>query len=203
MLTLVLVRHGATAWNENAYCQGRKDVPLSALGKKQVTLLKEAQSGLVFDRAYASPLGRALETARLLGYEPDVLDDLAEIDRGHWEGHPMDEVKRRWGKLYRSWYEDPAGLVLPGGEAFDDFWVRAQRALDAVCTAADGRVLVCAHKAINRAIIARALGMKTAEVWPIPQPQASRSVLVLEAGSWRAEALGSADHLPEDLRSEN
>ena len=112
--TLVLVRHAATAWNENRYCQGRKDVPLSPTGRRQVALLREALQGLAFDRAYASPLSRAQETARLLGQEPRVLDDLTEIDRGHWEGHPPDEIVRRWGKLHKAWlrYHDPENWEL-------------------------------------------------------------------------------------------
>jgi len=203
VLELYLVRHGATSWNESGYCQGRKDVPLSEGGRTQAALLRDALCGVDFDHAYASPLCRAKETARILGAEPEILEDLYEIDRGHWEGHPMDEVKRRWGKLYQAWYADPAGHEMPGGESFDEFWERAQRALDAVSRHESGRVLVCGHKAINRAMIARALNMPTSKVWPIPQPQLGLSIIVREAGVWRAEKLGDASHLPDKLRSES
>ena len=115
----------------------------------------------------------------------------------------MDEVKRRWGKLYKAWYADPVGHGMPGGESFDDFWERARRAFEAVSVGDSGRVLVCGHKAINRAMIARALNMATSEVWPIPQPQLGLSVIVRENGEWRAERLGDASHLPETLRSES
>ena len=52
-----------------------------------------------------------VETARLLGCEPEILPDLIEIDRGHWEGHEGPEIKRRWGNLWSRWYDDPAGLA--------------------------------------------------------------------------------------------
>jgi broad specificity phosphatase PhoE len=198
--TLVLVRHAATSWNESEYCQGHRDVPLSATGRRQVALLREALAELAFDRVYASPLSRARETARLLGREPRVLDDLTEIDRGHWEGHPPDEIRRRWGKLARAWYDDPTGLAMPGGEEFDALWVRAQRVLDLIASAGGRSVLACGHKAINRVIIARALGRPAKGVWAIPQPQACRTVLQRGPEGWRAEVIGDVAHLPAGLR---
>jgi broad specificity phosphatase PhoE len=104
--TLILVRHGATNWNASHFCQGHKDVALNETGRRQIELLQRALSGYEIDRAFASPLQRAQETCRILGPEPAVLDDLIEIDRGHWEGHEMEEIRRRWGKFVaskRSW----------------------------------------------------------------------------------------------------
>jgi len=199
MSTLLLVRHGATSWNASHYCQGHKDVPLSDEGRRQVELLKDALSSYAVDRALASPLQRAIETARILGHEPEIVDDLVEIDRGHWEGHPMDEIRRRWGKLAKGWYDDPKGLAMPGGEAFDDLWERAGRLAERLD--AGGITLACAHKAINRALVARLLGRPTKGVWDIPAPQASLTVLVREDGGWRAERVGDVSHLPEELRS--
>jgi broad specificity phosphatase PhoE len=198
--TLILVRHGATNWNASHFCQGHKDVPLNADGRRQIELLREALAGYAVDRAFASPLQRAQETARILGHEPTVLDDLIEIDRGHWEGHEMDEIRRRWGKLARQWYDDPKGLAMPGGEAFDDLWERAGRLETQL--AGDGVTLACAHKAINRVLIARLLRRPTKGVWQIPAPQGSCSILVEEGGVWRAERIGDVSHLPAELRSD-
>jgi len=203
VLTLVLVRHAATAWNENGYCQGRRDVGLSARGREQVGLLRTALEGLAFDRVYASPLSRAVETARLLGHEPVLLPDLAEIDRGHWEGHEPEEIRRRWGKLHKAWYDDPKGLAMPGGEAFDDLWERAGRVLARVQADGGRNVLACGHKAINRVILARALARPSRGVWQIPQPQACRSVLRLDGGAWQADLVGDDAHLPAGMRSES
>jgi len=208
METMVLVRHGATSWNENNYCQGRKDVRLSAAGKRQVGHLRMELEDFRFDRAFSSPLSRAVETARALGLEPEILPDLIEIDRGHWEGHEMAEVRRRWGKLVKQWYDDPAGLALPGGEAFDDLWARAGRVLERLEADEAETVLVCAHKAINRVLIARATGRPTKGVWDIPQWQACYSVLHHRPGAgdgaaWTAETVGRTEHLPSGLRSES
>jgi len=201
-LAVVLVRHGATAWNENRYCQGRRDVPLSARGRMQAGHLRDALSGVRFARAFSSPLVRAVETARTIGVEPAILPDLVELDRGHWEGHPMDEVRRRWVKLHEAWYRDPTGLAMPGGEAFDALWERAARVLETL-RGPGGPVLASGHKAINRAIVARALGRTPRDVWAIAQPQACRTLLLLSGDRWTAETIGDASHLPEPLRSED
>jgi broad specificity phosphatase PhoE len=199
---LYVVRHGATAWNENGYCQGRKDVPLSPTGRDQAALLRERLRGTRFDRVFSSPLARARETASIVaGRDPEILPDLNELDRGHWEGHPMDEVKRRWGKLHEEWYRDPSGLAMPGGESFTGLWERAGRVLAHVEGLPEGTFLLVGHKATNRAILARALGKPAKEVWSIPQPQACLSVLRKEGG-WSAVMLGDAAHLPEPLRSD-
>ncbi|MFQ5845638.1 MAG: histidine phosphatase family protein [Planctomycetota bacterium] len=203
MTTLVLVRHGATAWNDNRYCQGRKDVALSARGRAQAKLLGAALRAFEFDRILCSPLSRAIETLRIAGYEGETVPDLVEIDRGHWEGHAMEEVRRRWGRLCRRWYEDPRGLTLPGGEAFDAFWERAGGVWDRLRTDPAGPRLVAGHKATNRALLARALGRLPPEVWGISQPQAGLSVLVRAGEGWRADRLGDVSHLPPEYRADS
>ncbi len=215
MQTLLLGRHGATSWNESGYCQGRRDVPLSAVGRRQAAALRGAIGPSAPDRVYASPLARAIETARIAcGSEPVPLPDLAEIDRGHWEGHEVAEIRRRWGRLHASWYDDPAGLAMPGGERFDDLWARAGKVLDlfaallaelsaSATEGAAATLFACGHKAINRALIARALGRPTRGVWQIPQPQACLTVLVREGDGWRAERIADVAHLSPDLRSDS
>jgi len=199
--TLVLVRHGATAWNASGYCQGHKDVALSDTGKRQVELLREELSDYSFDRAYASPLLRARQTAQGIGYEPEVLPELIEIDRGHWEGHGPDEIQRRWGKLHKQWYVDPAGLGMPGGEAFDDLWARAGRVAAQLEQGPGEKVLAAAHKAFNRVLIAVMTGLPSRGVWQIPQPQACCNVLVRSGDGWTATRVGDVSHLPPELRS--
>jgi phosphoserine phosphatase len=201
-MRLTLVRHGATAWNEDGLCLGRRDIPLSATGRRQAECLRAALSGERFDRVFSSPLSRAVETARLLGHEPEILDDLAEIDRGAWEGLLPDAIRKRDAALHARWYDDPKGLAMPGGEAFDHLWERAGRAL-AFLSKASGRVLAVGHRALNRVLIARALGRDSKGVWGIAQPQACRTVLVGEKGRFRAELTGDVAHLPPELRSDS
>lgn len=201
-MRLLLARHGATEWNEGRRCLGRTDIPLSAAGRRQAEHLRAALSGERFDRVFSSPLLRAVETARLLGHEPEILPDLAEIDRGAWEGLLEGAIRARDPAFHARWYDDPRGLAMPGGEAFDDLWERAGRSL-AFLEKAGGTVLAVGHRATNRVLIARALGRDSKGVWGIAQPQACRTVLVGEKGRFRAELLGDVAHLPPGLRSDS
>ncbi len=177
-------------------------MPLSDAGRRQAERLKEALRGERFDRVFSSPLARAVETARILGHEPLLLPDLLEIDRGAWEGLAPDEIRRRDPDLYARWYRDPSGLAMPQGEAFRDLWERAGRTLAVLAGSAAGTVLAVGHKAINRVVIARALGREAKGVWGIAQPQACRTELVAEGGRYRAALLGDVTHLPPELRSD-
>lgn len=59
---LYLVRHGEQLDAEH----GLPDGPLSGRGRRQAELIAERLSGVPFDRAFTSPLQRALETAQAM-----------------------------------------------------------------------------------------------------------------------------------------
>ncbi len=70
-----LTRHGQTDWNKERKMQGRTDIPLNGTGIAQAremrTKLTDAYPGLTFDAVYASPLGRAVTTAEIIGDVPE------------------------------------------------------------------------------------------------------------------------------------
>ena len=81
MSRLIVLRHGPTAWNERGAIQGRADPPLSSAGRDRVRswrLPAEFSTG----RWIASPLRRAIETARLMGGDPVPDPRLLELDWG-------------------------------------------------------------------------------------------------------------------------
>src|ERR1700759_4944883 len=77
---LYFVRHGETDWNAERRLQGRRDIPLNAMGRKQAAqcggLLRDlfAISGATAQQfAFtASPLSRARETMEILRTELGV-----------------------------------------------------------------------------------------------------------------------------------
>ncbi len=91
-LSLVLVRHGETEWTERGRLHGRLDSPLSAAGRRHAEQAAERLRGEHFVALFTSPLGRARQTAAILGeavgLTPQPLDGLAELDFGWLEGAP-------------------------------------------------------------------------------------------------------------------
>ena len=85
-MRLVMLRHGATAGNEERRYVGRRtDEPLSDLGRTQCARL--GTFGQVC-AVYTSPLLRARQTARLCFPSARIIpvEDLAEYDFGAFEG---------------------------------------------------------------------------------------------------------------------
>lgn len=155
MLRLTLVRHGATAWNENGRFQGWADVPLSERGREQADRLRARLAGVSWDRVIASDLGRAMETARRIAPDRPLETDarLRELHFGAWDGLTWDACVARDGDLVRRWVDDPDAVPPPEGETAAVFAARVGAALDAL--PAEGSALVVAHAGTIHAALAR------------------------------------------------
>lgn len=122
---LLLLRHGETEWNQQGRLQGRKNSPLTDLGRAQARrqgeILRKIQGIESFD-AVCSPLGRAQETARIalgtIGKLPRLDPNVAEINAGDWEGKTFADIQKS-----HSGFEEQdlmrLFLTAPGGEGFD------------------------------------------------------------------------------------
>ena len=67
---IFLIRHGATTLSAEDRFAGATDVPLSDIGRAQVRQLAARLGGDEITAVYASPLGRTVETARILALPP-------------------------------------------------------------------------------------------------------------------------------------
>lgn len=103
---IYLVRHGETEWNRDARIQGRRDSPLTALGRDQARRIGQllADLGLAGLPVSASPLGRVQTTLAIIGEHlalgPVTLDPrLAEVALGCWEGLTAAEIRAAYPAL--------------------------------------------------------------------------------------------------------
>lgn len=96
MIPLLAIRHGRTEWNAHKRLQGHTNIPLSDEGISQVSAwrLPVDHSGFNW---MASPLDRAMQTARLLGVNAIPEPALMEMSWGEWEGRSFDEIKAGLG----------------------------------------------------------------------------------------------------------
>ena len=160
---IYLARHGATPNTAEDRFSGAIDVQLSDEGRAQAVRLGERLRDEGLAAAYASPLPRAFETARLAcgpsGLEPVPVDGLREIAHGHWEGISRREVEQRFADEYAAWEADPFTFAPRGGETGVAVLARALPALrDIVSRHAGARVLVVSHKATIRLLLSSLLG---------------------------------------------
>jgi probable phosphoglycerate mutase len=148
---LVIVRHADTDWTASGRHTGRSDIPLNGAGRERAAALADRLGGRAFVAVWASPLSRALKTARLAGFEPVLYDELAEWDYGEYEGLTTAQIlaQRPGWDLWRD--------GCPGGEQAADVGARADAMLARL--PAEGDVLAFSHGHMLRVLIARWLGV--------------------------------------------
>jgi probable phosphoglycerate mutase len=153
---VVLVRHGETEWSRELKHTGRTDVPLTEVGERQARVVGEALRGREFALVLSSPLRRALDTARLAGFEPEVRDELAEWDYGEYDGRRTVEIREE----VPDWTIWRYGAL--GGETVAEVSARADRLVEELLRA-EGDVLVFSHGHLLRVLTARWLGLDAAD----------------------------------------
>ncbi len=133
MTQIVLIRPGATVYDEQNRVQGVLDVPLSDRGWAEVAELSKQLADVSLTALYCGPSENASRTAeavgRTLGLRPRRVDELRNLDQGLWQGLQVDEIKRRHQKVFRQWIDDPCTICPPYGEMVSDALDRVKAAL--------------------------------------------------------------------------
>jgi broad specificity phosphatase PhoE len=198
--SVYLIRHAETVWNAERRMQGRLDAPLSKRGVQQLEALTAAMRAVPLAGVYASPLGRALSTARPIadaqGLSVQSVDGFSEMNQGDWENCLMDEIEARDGALLRAWWATPDAVCMPNGERLQDVQTRALDALrQAVARHEDQSIAVVAHGGVNKTLLLWALGAPLASYWRIRQHNACINRLELNANHARVMIVNDTAHL--------
>ncbi|RYZ74288.1 MAG: histidine phosphatase family protein [Lysobacteraceae bacterium] len=183
-MRILLARHGETPWNAEGRYQGQIDIPLSPIGEAQAAALGQRLQDVSITRAVASPLSRARRTAELaLGQArlPMLTTDadLQEIAHGEWEGLLASEINDRDPQRLRAWREQPETVLMPGGESLQQVLDRSWRGLARASEGLgdDDTLLVVAHDAVNRVLLAQILGLPIAKLWSFRQAPTTLNLL--------------------------
>jgi broad specificity phosphatase PhoE len=145
---LTLLRHAESTGNAENRMQGQSDYPLSEKGRAQAAALAERwqAEGIVFDRAIASPLLRASETAQIVTRALNVpleFDPLwMERHNGKISGLLEEEVRALYPE--RDFF-NPYQPLAETGEGDWQLYLRAGQALHALLQRPPGRYLVVSH----------------------------------------------------------
>lgn len=120
MLRVVIIRPGATDFDEQGRIQGTLDLPLNAQGAGQATRTAGELQNEDIEVVYTSPCQAAMQTAKTLSKAWNVklkrLDVLSNLNQGLWHGKLISEVKEKQPKVYRLWQECPELVCPPEGE---------------------------------------------------------------------------------------
>jgi broad specificity phosphatase PhoE len=161
--TVLLIRHGETAWNREKIFRGVYDIPLNENGRVQASHLAKALALRSIDVAYSSPLSRARETARIVleprGIEAAVHEGLKDFNYGEWTGLKDAAVASKWPEKHARWMTEPHEIRPPGGDTLQEVFDRALESVEEIAQKHDGQtVALFAHRVVNKLLI---LGMLT------------------------------------------
>ena len=160
---LFLVRHGATELSAEDRFAGALDVALSSVGRQQAERLGARLAAEPIDVAFASPMQRTMDTARLIvapiGIDVTPVDGIREIAHGRWEGMRRADVERQYPEEYDRYEHDPYSFAPTDGESGLAVTARALPALLKIIEGnCEKRILVVSHKATIRLLLSSLLG---------------------------------------------
>jgi alpha-ribazole phosphatase len=174
--TVWLVRHGSPDGADGRCC-GRLD-PLCPEGILQAreTAARLAQEKIC--AVYSSGLRRALETGQMLAdalrVDLTVLETLAEIDFGDFEGMTYEDIQRRYPEVFERWMTQPTNTQFPNGESFADMRDRVSSTVDALLSRHKNEsIAIVSHSGVIRFLIARALSMPADQMFRLAQRHAA------------------------------
>ncbi len=169
--TLLLVRHGETAWNREGRFQGQLDIPLSEVGREQARALRArlqaAEHAHLFDDAHTavvtSDLRRAHETAEIVfgvpGRTLHVHRDLREFHYGVFEGLTRPEIDERFPGVLAAWLHGDRTVAIDGGESRAAAHDRAHAAVQSVLAqVAQPHVVIVGHGGVLRQLVSACFG---------------------------------------------
>lgn len=173
---IYLVRHGQTQFNAERRQQGRLDSPLTALGRSQAAAVGRLLQDLVGKpagwRLVSSPLGRALDTARIIGERlglPVETDPrVIEVSFGQWDGRLRDELAAEHPDVFarKDWQ-----FSAPGGETYEDVHARVADWLSSLPAEPERKVIVVSHGGAGRLLRGAFMGLSRQDTWSQEVPQ--------------------------------
>ena len=201
MATLILARHGETAWNVEKIFRGRADVDLDEVGIKQAELLGKYLSDWKLEAIYSSPLKRALDTANIIARYQKVsvciAEGLIDFDFGEWQSLSEQEVKRLYPAVLDEWHNNPHKAKMPGGESLEDVTGRAVEVVYDVLSRHQGNVLLVSHRVVIKVLICYLLGLDNSHFWNINQDVCGITIFKYADGRFVLTKHNDTSHLRE------
>lgn len=219
--TILLIRHGETAWNAERRLQGHLDIALNAEGERQAAALGAALAGEHIDRVLSSDLARARQTADAIvaargvgaadaaNANANANIDVGAVERdpqlrercyGGFEGLLYSEIAAHFPLEFAAWQARNIDAVLPPGknqgETFRAFFMRTTTAILGHAARHPGQTLaLVAHGGVLECAYRAALGLPLETPRDFKVHNASINRFVVEQGKLQLVSWGEIDHL--------
>lgn len=203
--TILLIRHGETAWNAVRRLQGHIDIPLNAEGERQAGALARALAAEPVDVIVSSDLMRARQTAEAVaaqrgGATVQIDANLRERCYGVFEGMLYTEVERQYPVDFALWQARDIDAVMPPGErvaeSFRQFYARATSAIAEWAERHPGKIIaMVAHGGVLECAYREAVGMQLDSPRDFQVKNASINRFTFSDGKLALTSWGEVEHL--------
>lgn len=143
---LICIRHGETQWNTAGRVQGHLNSDLTSNGIKQAQAVARRLSQQPFNHLYSSDLGRALETAKIIGKACDKTvttdPDWRERHMGIFQGLTRDEMLQQIPAQRKAYETDKEVYHIPQGESVLQRRQRGERVMARIAQQHEGETTV-------------------------------------------------------------
>lgn len=133
MSDVVLIRAGCTDFDEQNRIQGSLDLPLNPRGLEQVEEIVRQLRDVPLEVILSAPGQPARATAiavgEALGVPVKVQGDLRNLNQGLWQGLQLDDVRRKYPKVFKQWQDSPETICPPEGETVPEALERIRKTL--------------------------------------------------------------------------
>ena len=180
--TFYIVRHGQTDWNILGKTQGHGNSELTQKGEEQAFELAKAIKEYSIDDIYSSDLGRAIQTAQIIGNEIGVdvneTESLREMGFGDWEGLLIDEIKKDHAKTYETWRNQPHLANIPNGETLHIIKDRVDNFIKKLNEKYDNKhILLVSHSVTVRVMLLSFLNSGVENIYRIKQDNTALNIV--------------------------
>ena len=198
--TILLIRHGETAWNREKIFRGVYDIPLNENGRDQARQVARALKGREIHAAYSSPLSRAIETAQIAlkfhGIKVKSHPSLIDFNYGEWTGLADGVVAEKWPQAHALWIAAPWQAHPPSGDSLSQVFERAFGTLAELIQKHPGQTIaIFAHRVVNKLLV---LGMLTLGLERFPfirQDNCCLNEFLYTGSDYIAIALNNVNHI--------
>jgi phosphoserine phosphatase len=203
MTHIVLTRHGHVEGIDPPRFRGRREIPLTPLGRSQAAAVAaRIAAERKIAAVYTSPLHRCVDTgaaiAERCGLRASVLDALADLDYGDWEWKTYQAMGREEPQLFARWFATPQLMRFPNGEALQELVARAADVLRTVLARhEDDSVVLVGHASINRAILLQVLDQPLSAYWRLEQSPCALNEFVFSPDRVRLDRYNDTSHLDD------
>lgn len=161
-MKIILVRHGRTISN-NEKTFSEESTPLCEEAYQELLLTKEKLADFHFEKVYASPLLRAVDTAKVLGFENPILDPrMQERDFGAFKGKTYKQIVEENPLATKDWFSDLKDGKPPAGESSFEVFTRVSAFLDDIASTKTDTLVICHYGSITMAM---AWALKNFDLW--------------------------------------